>query len=258
MKFVSVRTQTLKNMSLTYLNENSVECIDDTIASGNFAKLIAKYGICGDEDKILDVCYDLKVIFILAVIQVSLVIVQPIVALISLLVSKIRCRKNRSVEPIDDYVEETTEYKEENTVEAIQLEKVEETKSVAGKPENDENEDEDTEIESEDETYIESDSSDDDCGCFPKRKKDKNDEVEVEQEIEKEITKVEVFDTKEESKDVESVYSVLSVEEKEDVKVLAASSSSLGLLILMSFVTGIIEIIIYRKLFTKLIQTFLL
>ena len=245
-------------MSLTYLNENSVECIDDTIASGNFAKLIAKYGICGDEDKILDVCYDLKVIFIVAVIQVSLVIVQPIVAIISLLISKIRCRTNRSVEPIDDYVEETTEYKEESTVEAIELEKVEEIKSIAGKSEIDESEDDDTESESEDETDIESDSSDDDCGCFPKRKKHKNDEVEAELEIEQEITKVEVFETKEESKDVESVYSVLSVENEEDVKVLAASSSSLGLLILMSFITGIIEIIIYRKLFTKLIQAFLL
>ena len=254
-------------MSLTYLNENSVECIDDTVASGNFAKLIAKYGICGEGDTILDVCSDLKIIFIVAVIQVSLVAVQPVIAAISLLISKIRCRKNRSVEPINDYVGEDTEkndeteYKEESKVKAIQLEKVEESKSIAEELENEDSEDSDSESESEseDETDIESsDSSDDDCGCFPKRKKHKNDEVEAEPETDKEVTEVEVFETKEEPKDVESVYSVLNVEKEEDIKVLAVSSSSLGLLILMSFITGIIEIIIYRKLFTKLNPAFLL
>ena len=249
-------------MSLTYLNENSVECIDDTVASGNFAKLIAKYGVCGEEDTILDVCSDLKIIFIVAVIQVSLVAVQPVIAAISLLISKIRCRKNRSVEPINDCVEEDiektdeTEYKEENKVEAIQLEKVEESKSIA---EELENEGSDSENKSENETDIESSgSSDYDCGCFPKRKKHKIDEVETQPETEQEETEVEVFETEEKPKDVESVYSVLNVEMEEDIKVLAASSSSLGLLILMSFITGIIEIIIYRKLFTKLNPAFLL
>ena len=177
-------------MSLTYLNENSVECIDDTVASGNFAKLIAKYGVCGEEDTILDVCSDLKIIFIVAVIQVSLVAVQPVIAAISLLISKIRCRKNRSVEPINDCAEEDiektdeTEYKEENKVEAIQLEKVEESKSIA---EELENEGSDSENKSENETDIESSgSSDYDCGCFPKRKKHKIDEVETQPETEQE------------------------------------------------------------------------
>lgn len=64
---------------LPLLNEKSTQCIDDSFASASFAKLIAKYGVCDDGTGALDVCFDLKVIFAIAVVQVAVVIIQPII-----------------------------------------------------------------------------------------------------------------------------------------------------------------------------------
>ena len=52
---------------------------DDSVVSGSFVKLIAKYGYCSEDDP-LDVCADLEIIFYIAIVQVTLVAIQPIIA----------------------------------------------------------------------------------------------------------------------------------------------------------------------------------
>ena len=43
-------------------------------------KLIAKYGYCNEDGDPLDVCSDLEIIFYIAIVQVTLVAIQPIIA----------------------------------------------------------------------------------------------------------------------------------------------------------------------------------
>ena len=76
------------------------------------------------------------------------------------------------------------------------------------------------------------------------------DENEREKEDESESTStVSVISDK--SNDVKSVYSVSSINRVEGPNVLASAGSGVAFLLLMSFITGIIEIIIYRNRFKR-------
>ena len=82
------------------------------------------------------------------------------------------------------------------------------------------------------------------------------DEDEIEQEEEGESgsdTTMSVMSDN--SNDVQSIYSALSVNRVEGQNVLATAGSGIAFLLLMSFITGIIEIIIYRNSFKIFNQT---